>query len=136
MPREDADHGRRHLAVSAKHHREPEQLQAPAKVDCRADVYALGAVLFELLSGQRPHAGASSLGTLECLLTKKQLTPIATLCPTLPEGLATVVHRALAFDPLERYASIEDLAADLERYERPEPLIVAAMGANSPVART
>ena len=114
----------------------PEQLQAPATVDCRADVYALGAVLFELLSGQRPHAGASSLGTLDCLLTKKPPAPIAMLCPTLPDGLASVVHRALAFDPLGRYATIGDLAENLERYERPQLLMASAKEEMSTCATT
>ena len=53
--------------------------------------------------------------TIECLLTRPP-TPIATLCPTLPQGLSSVVHRALAFYPGERYATIEDLARALAPY--------------------
>jgi len=64
------------------------------------------------------------LATIERLLTTRP-TPIAALCATLPEGLASVVHRALAFDPGERFATIEDLATALAPFER-RPLAVLA----------
>lgn len=90
----------------------PEQVWAPAQVDCRADVYALGAVLFEALSGERPHPASSHGAIIEHLLAKEPRR-LETLRSTLPAGLSKVVHRALAFEAHDRYATVQDLAAAL-----------------------
>jgi tetratricopeptide (TPR) repeat protein len=96
----------------------PEQARA-STVDARADVHALGAVLYECLCGRRPYAPASgehpAAETLERLRTGPP-EDVALLAPAVPAELAAITRRALERDPARRYASVPALAADLRAY--------------------
>jgi len=90
----------------------PEQLRGDP-LDRRADVFALGVVLYELLGGKRPWASDSDVSLIGRIMTEEP-APLATLRPDVPAGLAAVVDRALAKDRDARYPSCHDLQADLE----------------------
>jgi hypothetical protein len=97
----------------------PEQA-AGANADARADVYAVGAILYEMLTGRPPHEG----GTIMEVLTKKATErpiEVETLRPDVPLDLARLVHRCLASAPDDRPQSMEALATDLGRLSGPAP---------------
>ena len=93
----------------------PEQARGAKDIDHRADVYGLGVILFEALSGQKPHPGDSYNAILYHILTQPPVA-IATLRSGLPEDLMDVLHRSLAFDPAERPATVMDFAQALARH--------------------
>jgi serine/threonine-protein kinase len=76
------------------------------EVDRRADVFALGALLYELLSGRAPYAASNEAATLHQLV---QGEPPVPLPASVPPGVARVVSRALGHDPAERYATADEL---------------------------
>ncbi|HUF76855.1 MAG TPA: protein kinase [Longimicrobiales bacterium] len=86
----------------------PEQIRGEP-VDHRTDVYALGCLLYECLTGRVPFRRANSLATLWAHLHEEPPAP-SVLVPELPRGLDAVVGRALAKDPLARYGSAGALA--------------------------
>jgi serine/threonine-protein kinase len=90
----------------------PEQARGAKELDHRADVYSLGVILFEALSGQKPHPGDSYNAILYHILTQPP-TPLGLLRPGLPPELVAIVHRTLASLPSERPASAVQLARDL-----------------------
>jgi serine/threonine protein kinase len=90
----------------------PEQARGERNIDERVDVYALGVILYELLSGQKPHPGDSYNSILAHILGQTP-APLAALRPGLPAPLAALVHRALANDPKERPASAAELGREL-----------------------
>ncbi len=104
--------------MGTPHYMSPEQAMA-RKTDPRADIYALGILLFECLTGQLPFVGENDLATLHMQLKKPPPDP-RELAPSLPLGITQVTARAMAKVPAERYASAPELLADLE----------AALGAN------
>jgi serine/threonine-protein kinase len=87
----------------------PEQARGERDLDHRADVYAMGAILYEMLAGAKAHPGDSYNAILFDILDRPP-TPLASLRPGLPEGLAAVVERAMAFDAAHRHASAAELA--------------------------
>jgi tRNA A-37 threonylcarbamoyl transferase component Bud32 len=89
----------------------PEQVAGKA-VDGRADVFAAGVVLYELLSGQRPFAADSPTATIMKIMDEAP-TPLEALVPDLPRPLVAAVSRALEKDPDKRYALAGDLGAEL-----------------------
>jgi beta-lactam-binding protein with PASTA domain len=91
----------------------PEQARGEA-VDPRSDLYSLGVVLYELLTGHVPFGGDSPVEIAMKHLSTKPKLP-SELREGLPEELDLVVMRALAKDPDERYQTAEEFAADLER---------------------
>ena len=90
----------------------PEQAEGKA-VDQRSDVFALGVLLYELATGQRPFTGDTSLSVLSAIL-KDAPRPVAELRPDSPRDFARIVKRALNKDPEERYQSAKDLRNDLQ----------------------
>ncbi|RKH69676.1 serine/threonine-protein kinase [Corallococcus aberystwythensis] len=100
--------------VDALAYRPPEQFQGQAP-DVSGDVYGLGMVLYELLTGLRPFAATDLVGTLEAIRSASYVPAVARR-PDLPEAMQRILERALAKDPAERYPDCQSLQADLERF--------------------
>jgi len=97
----------------------PEQARGDRDAGHRIDVYGLGAVLYEMLSGQKPHPGESHNAILHHIATQPAL-PLAGRAPELPAPIVEIVHRSLAPDPCERFASAKDLGDALAPFARCE----------------
>ncbi len=103
----------------------PEQLEDDGPPpDTRADVYALGVILFELLSGQLPYdlAGKSAANAAR-LIRDHAPRNLGALDRALRGDVTTIVQKALAREPADRYRSAGELAEDLRRYLRHEPIL-------------
>ncbi len=98
----------------------PEQARTGA-IDGRTDVYSLGATLYELLTLRPPFDGKSASELIEQIGQKEPLSP-RMLDSRIPRNLETIVLKALAKRPVDRYATAADLAADLARFLNREPV--------------
>jgi serine/threonine-protein kinase len=97
----------------------PEQARGERTVDARADVYSLGAILFEMLSGELPHPGESRNAVLYHISTQPTVS-LGAVSPGLPQPLVETVDRALASSPGARPASAKAFAAELARFAKRE----------------
>jgi serine/threonine protein kinase len=94
----------------------PEQAQGRGdQIDARNDVYVLGVVLFEILTGQLPRRGGIS-EMLQQLVTETQSPRARSFKPTVPAALDAVCARAMAHRPADRYPCADDLGNDVERW--------------------
>jgi WD40 repeat protein/serine/threonine protein kinase len=101
----------------------PEQAAGKAKeVGPLADIYALGAILYELLTGRPPFTGATVLGILEQVKTIEPVPP-SRLVPGLPRDVETIALKCLQKEPGKRYDLAAALAADLHRFVAGEPIV-------------
>lgn len=103
-------------AVGSPKYMSPEQVLGQ-KADCRSDVFALGAVLYEMLSGRPPFAGPDLNAILYQVLNAIPPLP-SDINPSLPPGFDRIVARALAKDPDKRYQSAKEMAVDLRNYKK------------------
>lgn len=105
------------LMVGTPNYMPPEQIRDPRYVDQRADIYALGVILFEIVAGRIPFS-STSFGDLLVEIMQEGVPSLAKYRPALSEGIIAVVDKAVARDREQRYASVKDFIGALEPYLR------------------
>jgi WD40 repeat protein/tRNA A-37 threonylcarbamoyl transferase component Bud32 len=100
----------------------PEQAEGRRELDGRVDVYALGAVLYELLTGRPPFKGATTLDTLTQVRDEDPVS-IQRLRSDVPQDLCSITLKCLEKQPANRYGTALEMAHDLERFLKSEPIV-------------
>src|SRR5512136_1893954 len=90
----------------------PEQAEGK-KVDARSDIFSLGSVLYEMVTGQKAFQGASKMSTLSAILHQEP-KPVSGITPAIPADLEKLINRCLRKDPQRRWQAMADLKVSLD----------------------
>ncbi len=112
----------------------PEQCKGKTALDRRSDVFSIGTILYELTTGQLPFTDATEYAILNHIVNTDAVAPTK-LVPGYPPALETILMKALARDPEQRYRTALDLQGDLEDFAhenrlRVSPLVLARLMSN------
>lgn len=92
----------------------PEQARGQKNIDHRTDVWSLGVVLYQALTGRTPHEDVQALGELIIAICSEEAPPLQDFAPWVSPEVVAIVHRALRFDPQGRYQSAADMLTDVK----------------------
>lgn len=102
----------------------PEQALAdPLELDIRSDVYALGVILYELLAGKQPYTLSEKLEEALRTIREQDPAPLTSVSRVFKGDIETIVAKTLEKDKSRRYSSAAELAADVRRYLKSEPIL-------------
>ena len=118
------------LSLGTPQYMSPEQAMGERTIDARSDIYALGAVTYEMLAGDAPFTGSSVQAIVAKVLTEKP-TPLHTLRDTVPAQVETAVFTALAKLPADRFESAKAFADALTSTGYQAPVVASARGASA-----
>lgn len=130
-------HTQRGELVGTLPYMSPEQICGdPDDIDTRSDVYSLGVICHELLSGQLPHVvEGQSRAELQWAICHQPPARLGGSRRGYRRDLETIVGKALEKDPRQRYGSARELAEDVQRYLRSEPIVARPLGRAARLAR-
>jgi serine/threonine-protein kinase len=100
------------LSLGTPHYMSPEQATAEKEITARSDIYSLGSVLYEMLTGNPPHTGASAQQIIMQIVTEEAV-PVTRLRKAVPPNVAAAVAKSLEKLPADRFASAAEFAAAL-----------------------
>ncbi|HTM54443.1 MAG TPA: WD40 repeat domain-containing serine/threonine-protein kinase, partial [Pirellulales bacterium] len=128
LAQKSSQHTKSYAFLGTPSYMAPEQARGGAReVGPATDIYSLGAILYELLTGQPPFRGETPVETLRLLLSSDPIS-IFQLAPRTPRDLATICEKCLQTDPARRYPSAAQLREDLTRYLDGRPIQARPVG--------
>ncbi len=122
------------VSLGTPHYMSPEQATADTNITSRSDVYALGAVLYEMLTGEPPHTGPSAQVIVAKILSEVP-RPVVELRKTVPGHVAAAVAMALETLPADRFESARSFAGALRDPAFSGPVVTARSAAPAPASR-